>query len=712
MADELSPIDQLYKKYPGGYTDYEELLTDLAIINSRIRNPQGNIIYDPMESSYVAGVRAQNTRSSEQKTFAKKELYGVVLKIAGGAEKKVYIDVPPYNTIRIEHPDVFADGNTDLKLEDYKTLVFDVPGIDLLSSPVIRGIAVVSIPDNYPNHTETNLEDAIYIRMYSRTELIRSDTVGQTKAQNDGNGLNAENQPSDAPIAQQTGPIGAGGDVIDFKKDLQQFNGYFYGSRNSVQICKVGAVARSGEYIQVNAAEYYRRMLTAYQNYVYSLTPATAISLPKYQKSPLLGSGTRSMQNQIDIFNGRYVNSVFRPGDPRHRTHDEFYKNKQLRVLKPGAAAAAYPGYSNHQSGLAVDIIGCQGKLGGVAMNVAGSGVFFDWMCNNAWKYGYRRTVHGEAWHWEFRDQWVNNRNGILAGGVERPQRVCFGNGREPNKPAPPVNSTSAMVAQNSPAKPQSIPKPNPTTAANSKSGKSSSAPTNRPRMLLVNFETDFSKFNQTDLKMGAKTIKIREDIKPDLNAIKQYINNYDIPFTCEKLDLSLDNKKISHLSRVGLEIRLNQYSGLVTNGDYEYNDYYIGPDYSKPNGNFYKLKVYGNVRRNMPFFDKYPSFTREIDIYDISSTYLKSAPKIKKIFKPLIDISKIFEDYGFLQEEANSEFFYNSDNLKSNWFIFYKPSKIKVGYSYKELLATVYEDNNETIWKEANLFWNGKKFI
>ena len=61
MADELSPIDQLYKKYPGGYTDYEELLTDLAIINSRIRNPQGNIIYDPMESSYVAGVRAQNT---------------------------------------------------------------------------------------------------------------------------------------------------------------------------------------------------------------------------------------------------------------------------------------------------------------------------------------------------------------------------------------------------------------------------------------------------------------------------------------------------------------------------------------------------------------------------------------------------------------------------------------------------------------------------
>ena len=49
---------------------------------------------------------------------------------------------------------------------------------------------------------------------------------------------------------------------------------------------------------------------------------------------------------------------------------------------------AARPGYSNHQSGLALDL------------NTSGAGVY-GWLAANASRYGFRRTVPSEAWHWE-----------------------------------------------------------------------------------------------------------------------------------------------------------------------------------------------------------------------------------------------------------------------------------------------------------------------
>lgn len=50
---------------------------------------------------------------------------------------------------------------------------------------------------------------------------------------------------------------------------------------------------------------------------------------------------------------------------------------------------AAYPGYSNHQSGYALDL------------NTHENGVLW-WLNNNASRYGFRRTVPSEDWHWEY----------------------------------------------------------------------------------------------------------------------------------------------------------------------------------------------------------------------------------------------------------------------------------------------------------------------
>jgi hypothetical protein len=54
-----------------------------------------------------------------------------------------------------------------------------------------------------------------------------------------------------------------------------------------------------------------------------------------------------------------------------------------------GCNLAARPGYSNHQSGYALDL------------NTEGGGVY-TWLSRNAAHFGFARTVPSEDWHWEY----------------------------------------------------------------------------------------------------------------------------------------------------------------------------------------------------------------------------------------------------------------------------------------------------------------------
>jgi len=60
------------------------------------------------------------------------------------------------------------------------------------------------------------------------------------------------------------------------------------------------------------------------------------------------------------------------------------YKSKRCN----GGNLAAPPGYSNHQSGKALDL------------NTSARGVY-SFLANRGRNYGFRRTVPSEAWHWE-----------------------------------------------------------------------------------------------------------------------------------------------------------------------------------------------------------------------------------------------------------------------------------------------------------------------
>ena len=278
-----------------------------------------------------------------------------------------------------------------------------------------------------------------------------------------------------------------------------------------------------------------------------------------------------------------------------------------------------------------------------------------------------------------------------------------------------PTSSTAQNVSVVIPfpePKPET-PVASPPEQTTSTQGSAASKPTSRPKLLLATIETDLANANLRSDKRGAKAVKIREDIYPDVLKIKNILNDFNSKFSCEYIDVKINNKKISDLARVGLEIHLNPHAGLTDSSNIEFDNYFIGPNYRDPVGNGYRLNVYAVSRSFVRVFNSEVSMINEVlDVYDVSQTYLKNKPKIIKIFKPVINLSSLFESFGFMQMQPDQKFFSNSDWKLSNWNKFYKPSKIVKGYSYKQLLETVYINNKDQIWNEKDKFWNGSKFI
>jgi len=81
------------------------------------------------------------------------------------------------------------------------------------------------------------------------------------------------------------------------------------------------------------------------------------------------------------------VNSAFRTNDEQTELYNE-------KLAGTRTDAVARPGYSNHQSGIAVDI----------EVERSQNSKTYIWLANNALNYGYINTGinFGELWHWEF----------------------------------------------------------------------------------------------------------------------------------------------------------------------------------------------------------------------------------------------------------------------------------------------------------------------
>ncbi|CAF3495631.1 unnamed protein product [Rotaria sp. Silwood1] len=77
-----------------------------------------------------------------------------------------------------------------------------------------------------------------------------------------------------------------------------------------------------------------------------------------------------------------------------------FWNCYQTKACNNGNLAAR-PGTSNHGRGAALDLNTDCGSQSGATPNCGGSKVY-QWLKNNGHKYGFKRTVQSEPWHWEY----------------------------------------------------------------------------------------------------------------------------------------------------------------------------------------------------------------------------------------------------------------------------------------------------------------------
>lgn len=81
-----------------------------------------------------------------------------------------------------------------------------------------------------------------------------------------------------------------------------------------------------------------------------------------------------------------------------NNTQKKLYKHRRYRHL------VAKPGWSVHQSGLAIDIAGCVRKKHKTQL--------YWWLIKNGAQFGFYNTIKSEPWHFEYRATAVNNNIG------------------------------------------------------------------------------------------------------------------------------------------------------------------------------------------------------------------------------------------------------------------------------------------------------------
>jgi peptidoglycan hydrolase-like protein with peptidoglycan-binding domain len=127
----------------------------------------------------------------------------------------------------------------------------------------------------------------------------------------------------------------------------KQVTAYVQGRPSTINVVPVG----NGQYLRGDAAQNFKAMQAAASKAGINLTA---------------NSGFRSMEQQRALYQ-KYLNGT--------------------------GNLAAKPGFSNHQNGISMDIGGVNG-YGTKA---------FNWLKNNAGKYGFVNDVPGEFWHWTYK---------------------------------------------------------------------------------------------------------------------------------------------------------------------------------------------------------------------------------------------------------------------------------------------------------------------
>jgi len=713
--------------------NYADLRAKLARINAKVS--EGSYIFDPDKSELVR--HKELFREKPQNQGNQKCFYGIVLERRDSTKLtnivEVFVDVPGFNQKPIDHPDLFASTNIDLNyFEDLIYYHIDTYQSRDPSMPIEGGICVVEVSEHYPNHREVDKYGNKYLGMIAPEPII---TISK-------NTERLKFGPSGIGVVGGYGAYGYGGvyagavgnipanfdnedsqalvDSLNLT-DLQSFNnrtrkrGYisagklgFVRSQNNISEEDKRCILEAAKELGIDPDLMMSHMfIESHMNRTASsgrgavgvaqIIHSTTYTLMNDQIYGPIVARIAERARQSGKWSGQLKRVSWTiPTRGSGNIYD--WNDPGLRCAAIFANAALLKGTFNYdstgtrtQNGAAIDL-----AASAVAYN-AGPGRA-DKLNGNGYR-GFPGSTGDSAWFLALPEETKGHVIKLVIA-----YRAIQEWRRRASQTTPAANNTDTN---------------NSTTTANTsgtsttggKTAVSQSPPRNKP-MLLMNFTPDLSSSSLNYANRGSRDIRLREDIISDIQSIKNILNYYDIPLSLIGQDINLRNKFISKFAMVGLEVALNKFCGLNEYLDLEKDDYYTGPDQSYLKNDKFKLKIYGNVRKKIiKEHEKYKIINKPVEVYDLKETLNKSEPKIVKIFKPIIDITEIFENHGFIDVKPQKDFFTNSIIKESYWNLFYKPSKIMIGDTYRSVLLTVHKETNDPIWRFSNLKWDGEDF-
>jgi len=716
LANDLKPSTPLNLNAAADPADFSFAVQDL---NAESVDTSSVITYDPSNQSSLLVLRKKIQDLYRTKKIPKSEYLGVVLKVEDEVDsvnnkinKRIIVDVPNKDLNAVVHQD-FIDPSADLDLE-HKVFFPVSEKVAKEELPHVGDLVRVSIPPDYFFSKVTNPRNNKYLGIFDNnivSALAPPSTSNNRQAEPKLDFTKAQAQDSLFTFKPEF-PINET-DLVSLP--FANSNDFLVTSLPALRTPpRGGAAERLGQRVQSHIAIDVGMPIGTP---IYACTDHTLVNTefngPKTDSdssTPGFGNYIKATNNKFIFIYGHLKEKVL-PSDPRNKRTDNVYKKGDLIGFSGNSGNKPSSPYAPHLH-FEIKDIKTNKKINPLYI-LKGNIKINDEMQK---KFSFKQNTLLLPLALE-----TNKENiGILDLTKEDPQlpppQKTFA---KPSAPKVRFNINLASLEEENKAQPQNIPQPVEEIEADeildlvsTIDGETNSLPVSKPYLPIVKFEADLSKNVNVASKRGTKFIKIREDILPDLKKIKDILDTYDARMTMNFIDVSLSNNT-SKFAQVGLEVQLNNNAGLNLESNYDLDDYLIGPDYSVQYGVGYKLKVYATTKRNINVFEsKYIFQPSIVDIYDIKSTYLKKQPKIIKVFKRLIDLSKIFEDFGFIQVPPSQDFFIKSDFKKSNWFRFYKPNKLQVGTSYKQMLSTVYKKNNNPIWNSQDMFWDGSKFI
>lgn len=240
------------------------------------------------------------------------------------------------------------------------------------------------------------------------------------------------------------------------------------------------------------------------------------------------------------------------------------------------------------------------------------------------------------------------------------------------------------------------------------------SPPRTRPKLKLLRFKTDFSTGARTLLGRGSPDVLLREDVNEQLLKIKKTLNKFNVNLTLDSRPISLDLPNSNILEISGLQITLNEHSGLHPDGNTMTDTYLVS--FLNKNGVkvFNNLNIWAKINVGFEEFEGLKAYKGKLSALNIRDTYKKKIKPLEiEMYGSFINISELFSMYGFMNTPPGYQFTRNSDYKFSNWNKFYYIKTLDKGITTaREVLETVYYNDGESVWNETDKIWNGESFV